>query len=130
MRNGRWYLLRGYGPVVAVATAFLAVSALTVPARRLQLTVGAADSGAAGQNATAAGAAPVATGSAASGALTEAAGPATTRPTGPAARRRVVRPGQAGGSADEAAGSGEPLGAVTPCSDRTRQIPKDPYSPP
>ncbi|MGH9009535.1 MAG: ABC transporter substrate-binding protein, partial [Acidimicrobiia bacterium] len=54
---------------------------------------------------------------------------ATTRPSGPPVGRRVVRPGQAG-SADETAASAEPLGAVTPCSDRARQIPKDPYSPP
>jgi len=32
--------LRGYGLVVALAAAFLTVSTLTVPARRLQLTVG------------------------------------------------------------------------------------------
>jgi hypothetical protein len=130
MTKRRWYLLRGYGPVIAVATAFLAVSALTVPARRLQLSVGAPNPGIAGQNSSGASAEAVAIGSAASGVSTEAAGPATTRPSGPSAGRRVVRPGHAGGSADEAAAEAEPLGAVTPCSDRARQIPKDPYSPP
>jgi hypothetical protein len=42
----------------------------------------------------------------------------------------VTRPGRAGVGGDGEAAAGEPLGAVTPCSDRARQIPKDPYSPP
>src|SRR5438270_858728 len=138
MRDRRLQQLRGYGPVIALATAFLAVSALTVPARRLQLTVGA-DAAGAGAGAAAAGPAGAgpgatagATGPAASGAAADsAAGPATTRPSGPTAPRRVTRPGRAGagGGGDEAAAA-EPLGAVTPCSDRAKQIPKDPYSPP
>lgn len=130
MTDRRLRLLRGYAPVIALGTAFLAVSTLTVPARRLQLTVGAVNPGVSAETATAAGAGPVATGSAASGAPTEAMGSSTTRASGPGAGRRVVRPGQAGGSADEAAAAAEPLGAVTPCSDRAKQIPKDPYSPP
>src|SRR5258705_285620 len=32
--------------------------------------------------------------------------------------------------AEGGAAAAEPLGAVTPCSDRAKQIPKDPYSPP
>jgi hypothetical protein len=129
--------LRGYGPVVALAVAFFAVSALTVPARRLQLTVGADASGAAGAGAgpsgTAAGAgAAAATGSAASGTTVESAGLATTRPSGPTAPRRVTRPGRASGGsgADGDSAAAEPIGAVTPCSDRAKQIPRDPYSPP
>ena len=134
MRSGRLRTLRGYGPVIALAVAFFAVSALTVPARRLQLTVGADATGAAvtadgsGAGAGPSGAA-AASGSAASGAVD--AGPATTRPSGPAAPRRVTRPGRAGSvEGGDAAEAAEPLGAVTPCSDRARQIPKDPYSPP
>lgn len=136
MNGRRWRALRGYGPVVALATAFLAVSALTVPARRLQLTVGADGAGAgagaaaAGPGGGPAGGAPAATGNAASGAAVDA-GPATTRPSGPTAPRRVTRPGRAGsGDAAGEAAAAEPLGAVTPCSDRAKQIPKDPYSPP
>ncbi|MDQ1518927.1 MAG: hypothetical protein QOE80_4757, partial [Actinomycetota bacterium] len=108
----RLHQLRGYVPVVALATAFVAVSALTVPAHRLQLTVGV-DAGGAG--ATGEAAAPVATGAAASGAAAggavgNAVGPATTRPSGPTAPRRVTRPGHAGlAGSDEVAG--EPLGA-------------------
>jgi hypothetical protein len=121
-----------------LATAFLAVSALTVPARRLQLTVGAEGGGAGASAAAATGdaASPVATGAAASGgaeagSAASAAGPATTRPSGPTAPRRVTRPGRAGsgGGADEETTAAEPLGAVTACSDRVKQIPKDPYSP-
>jgi hypothetical protein len=126
-------LLRGYGPVVALGSAFLAVSALTVPAGRLELTVGSNGGGS-----SAAAAAP---GAVASGATpshdtvagkADSASPATTRPSGPAAPRRSNRPGRAGaGPGDDAeTAAGEPLGAVTPCSDRARQIPKDPYSPP
>ena len=48
MSGRRRSQLRGYGPVVALAVAFFAVSALTVPARRLQLTVGTGAGGAAG----------------------------------------------------------------------------------
>jgi hypothetical protein len=131
-------LLRGYGPVVALGTAFLAVSALTVPAGRLELTVGA-DGGAA----SAAGAGPdaaSATGAVASGGASpngaglgagDAMASATTRPSGPAAPRRVTRRGSAGaGDGDSEAAAGEPFGAVTPCSDRAKQVPRDPYSPP
>ncbi|MDQ1502566.1 MAG: hypothetical protein QOD57_293, partial [Actinomycetota bacterium] len=134
MSARRLHYLRGYGPVVALATAFLAVSALTVPAHRLQLTVGVDAGGAGTAGPTGEAAAPVAPGAAASGGAAgggagSAAGPATTRPSGPTAPRRVTRPGRAGSAgSDEAAG--EPLGAVTPCSDRARQIPKDPYSTP
>ena len=133
MRSGRLRTLRGYGPVIALAVAFFAVSALTVPARRLQLTVGADATGAAvtagGSGAGAGPSGAAASGSAASGAVD--AGPATTRPSGPAAPRRVTRPGRAGSvEGGDAAEAAEPLGAVTPCSDRARQIPKDPYSPP
>jgi hypothetical protein len=134
MSARRLHYLRGYGPVVALATAFLAVSALTVPAHRLQLTVGVDAGGAGTAGPTGEAAAPVAPGAAASGGAAgggagSAAGPATTRPSGPTAPRRVTRPGRAGSAgSDEVAG--EPLGAVTPCSDRARQIPKDPYSTP
>src|SRR5205823_12185614 len=67
-------------------------------------------------------------GSVASGAagVTGATGPATTASSGPRATSRSTRPGAAAG---EAAGA-EPIGAVTACADRARQIPKDPYSPP
>jgi hypothetical protein len=129
----RLRLLRGYGPVVALATAFLAVSALTVPAKRLELTVGSDPSGAVapGGESVAGGAATggtaVATGDVASGAVD--AGPATTRPSGPSAPRRVTRPGTPGSAGSEEAAA-EPLGAVTPCSDRAKQVPKDPYSAP
>ncbi|HKY74766.1 MAG TPA: hypothetical protein VJS45_01395, partial [Acidimicrobiia bacterium] len=71
MSGRRLRLLRGYGPVVALAMAFLAVSALTVPARRLQLTVGAdpVASAAAGSavDGAAAGDGPVASGAVGSG---------------------------------------------------------------
>ncbi|HEV7688538.1 MAG TPA: ABC transporter substrate-binding protein [Acidimicrobiia bacterium] len=134
MSARRLRYLRGYGPVVALATAFLAVSALTVPAHRLQLTVGVDAGGAGTAGPTGEAAAPVASGAAASGGAAgggtgSVAGPATTRSSGPVAPRRVARPGRAGSAgSDEVAG--EPLGAVTPCSDRARQIPKDPYSTP
>src|SRR5438270_2802711 len=136
MRDRRLHPLRGYGPVVALATAFLAVSALTGPARRLQLTIGA-DAGAATTPAAGQGAAalPADTGTAASGgaaAADAAGGPATTRPSGPTAPRRVTRTGRAGAGGADAAGqaAAPPIGTVTPCSDRARQIPKDPYSTP
>ena len=136
MSRRRFHLLRGYGPVVALAVAFFAVSALTVPARRLQLTVGAdASGGAAGAPAgAAAGAALDGTGAVGSGTVASGApdaGSTTTWASGPAASRRVTRPGAAGAAGTESqAAAAEPLGAVTPCSDRARQIPKDPYSPP
>jgi Periplasmic binding protein len=134
MIGGRLHRLRGYWPVVALATAFLIVSALTVPAPRSQLTVGAEPSATPGAvSGTAWNGAALASGQAASGGATSAA-PVTTRPSGPAAPRRVGRTGKAAsadGGADAAAGaSREPIGAVTPCSDRAKQVPRDPYSPP
>ena len=126
--------LRGYGPVVALAAAFFAVSALTVPARRLQLTVGGPGNGGSANPGAPAPAGPAAaTGQAASGATTDTtAAPATTRPSGPAVHRtgRSGRSGAAGGGPDGEGAARPPIGAVTPCSDRARQIPEDPYSPP
>ena len=134
MSGRRLRLLRGYGPVVALAMAFLAVSALTVPARRLQLTVGVDPIGSPGPSAAldaggvAAGGGTAASGDVVSGAAD--AGSTTTRPSGPAGTRRVTRPGRAGAAGADGVAAGDPLGAVTPCADRAKQIPKDPYSPP
>ena len=121
----RLHRLRGYVPVVALTVAFLAVSALTVPAGRLELTLGVDASAAPG--AAPAGSAQLAAGSAASGAP-GAGGPATTGPTRP----RTSAANRSEDATDDAGDTlaGEPLGAVTPCSDRALQIPKDPYSPP
>ena len=71
------------------------------------------------------------TGSAASGAVRRGVDhdPAQRAVRSPARRRGRARRRRRRGSAEEAAAA-EPLGAVTPCSDRAKQIPKDPYSPP
>jgi substrate-binding family protein len=118
--------LRGYVPVVALAVAFLLVSALSAPAGRLQLTLGVDAGAAPGASATAT--VDGAPGGVASGAPA-GGGPATTRPSGPRAAGGTARSRDAGDAAGDTQ-AGEPLGAVTPCSDRDRQIPKDPYSPP
>ena len=128
MSDGALHRLRGYVPVVALATAFLAVSAAHGAGRAGCSSPSGADAGAAPGDGS---------GRRAPrhgrhrerrlGGADAPRGPATTRPSGPAAGRRVGRPGRRRpASADEAAAPAEPLGAVTPVF---RPGPADPQGP-
>jgi hypothetical protein len=107
-----WALIRSYGPLGAVAVAFL-VMAATVPVlpRPHDSYAGAVSvpKVTAGGPGTAAG----------------AAGPAATAAGDPAAAG-----GPAVQAAEGGAGGGGAQGGVGPCTDRTLQVPGDPYSPP
>jgi hypothetical protein len=111
--RARSNLLRSYGPLAAVATAFLLMAAAVPPVERdEQAYAGAVDVPDIGAGATGPG------GAAAAGVDPGAPGAAAP---------------EAGSAATAGGGDGSGGGAnagVGPCPDRTLQVPGDPYSPP
>jgi len=106
-----WAVLRSYGPLGVVAVAFLLMAALVPTADRAhQAFAGNVQ-------------VPDLTGGGAAAGVTPGAEGAAAGPDAGAT-------GEAAGVDGGGAGGGSGVGGVTPCTDRTLQVPGDPYSPP
>jgi hypothetical protein len=133
-------LLGGYGPLLALAVAFLLVVTLVPTIARQEIVVAqSADPAVPVATAAVVGQAPRAATGAAAGTPKAAAGSASGKPKaapGAAAGVPVAAPGAAAGVPVAAAAPGAvpaPAGAVAaagPCADRRLQVVGDPYSPP
>jgi substrate-binding family protein len=130
----RW-LLRGYGPLLALAVLFVLMAAFVPTVGEQVRTVATGDAG--GGLPSEAGLTPGAEGADAVGGEGAAAGPGSAS-AGRAGSSGGGRPGTAAAGSSgsrtaisgPAAARGSATGAVRPCPNRKVQVPNDPYSPP